>query len=109
MWHFILWFVGFNITFNAMMVVGALGMPRRYFDYSNDSWTIWNQLATLGAILLAIGTLIFIVNLVYSWFRGESASENPFGLEAGSDNQLEEIETATREKTAGSEKIESGA
>ncbi|MHA2369464.1 MAG: cytochrome c oxidase subunit I [Candidatus Hodarchaeales archaeon] len=93
-WHFILWFVGFVVTFNSMMIVGALGMPRRYFDYSNDNWTIWNQLATFGAILMAIGTLIFIINLGYSWFRGEIAGNNPFGFERGLTDPLETLEDA---------------
>jgi cytochrome c oxidase subunit 1 len=93
-WHFILWFVGFVVTFNSMMIVGALGMPRRYFDYSNDNWTIWNQLATFGALLMAIGTLIFIINLGYSWFRGEIAGNNPFGFERGLTDPLEMLEAA---------------
>ncbi|MFQ5979312.1 MAG: cbb3-type cytochrome c oxidase subunit I [Candidatus Heimdallarchaeota archaeon] len=102
-WHFVLWFIGFFVTFNSMMIVGALGMPRRYFDYSNDGWTIWNQLATLGAILMAISILIFIINLVYSLFKGQAAGENPFNLSQGTGNPLEEIETAKQEISSRSE------
>lgn len=98
-WHFILWFVGFVLTFTSMMIVGALGMPRRYFDYSNDNWIIWNQLATLGAFLIAIGTVIFVINMIYSWFKGESAGDNPFNLEVGSNHPLEEIERNGGEKS----------
>jgi len=51
-------------------------MPRRVYDY-NPELTWLNQIATIGAITLGIGQLPFIINALYSYFRGAVAPANP--------------------------------
>ena len=84
LWHFILWTVGFVLTFGAMTLLGMLGMPRRYYDYSNlqnlSTLTILNQLATIGAFLMALAFLLFLYNLFWTVTKGPEAGDDPFDL-----------------------------
>jgi cytochrome c oxidase subunit 1 len=75
--HFALNFVGTNLTYLPMFVAGLMGMPRRVADY-DPSFTIYNQLATLGAFLLGISVLPFLYNAILSWARGPRAEANPW-------------------------------
>jgi cytochrome c oxidase subunit 1 len=62
-----------------MHVPGLLGMPRRIYTYEADrGWEIWNQLATLGALIQAPSFAIFIVNLVVSLWKGKPAGDDPW-------------------------------
>jgi heme/copper-type cytochrome/quinol oxidase subunit 1 len=77
---FWLTFIGMNLTFFPMHILGLDGMPRRNYTYSPGlGWTGLNLLETLGAYLLAVGLLIVAVNLIVSIFRGEPAGDDPFG------------------------------
>jgi cytochrome c oxidase subunit 1 len=77
--QFWLQFFGFNLTFFPMHILGLLGMPRRYYDYSPDSgWTEYNFAATIGAFLIATAVLVFIVNFVRSAARREPAGDDPW-------------------------------
>jgi cytochrome c oxidase subunit I len=84
-WTFWLTFIGFNLTFFPMHIVGLLGMPRRVYTYQPGlGWGFWNLLETVGAFILALGVLLFIINLVTSWRAGAVAWDNPWnagGLE----------------------------
>lgn len=56
--------VGFNLTFFPMHILGLQGMPRRIYDYAPDrGWTFWNQIETLGTLLLGVAMLIFFYNV----------------------------------------------
>ena len=78
-WQFWIMLVGFNLTFGPMHVAGLLGMPRRIYTYSDDrGWTIWNQLATVGALVLGVAFLLFFWNLFISWRRGTPAGDDPW-------------------------------
>ncbi|MBA3421851.1 MAG: cytochrome c oxidase subunit I [Thermoleophilaceae bacterium] len=73
-------FVGMNLTFFPMHIVGLLGMPRRQYTYQGDlGWNFINLLETLGAYILAIGLLMIVANLVVSYRRGAPAGDDPFG------------------------------
>ncbi|MCB0073198.1 MAG: cbb3-type cytochrome c oxidase subunit I, partial [Caldilineaceae bacterium] len=62
-WNFWLVFIGFHITFFPMHISGFLGMPRRVYTYDAGlGWEIYNQLSTIGAFILALGVLLFIIN-----------------------------------------------
>jgi cytochrome c oxidase subunit 1 len=74
----ILVFVGFNLTFGPQFIVGYLGMPRRYHTYP-DEFQFWNIASTLGAGVLGAGYMLAFIYLVYSIFKGEQASSNPWG------------------------------
>ncbi|MHA2245128.1 MAG: cytochrome c oxidase subunit I [Candidatus Hodarchaeales archaeon] len=83
--HCLSWIVGVIITFFAMMIVGILGMPRRYFDYSNFSnvelYAFWHMMATFGALLMAFSVAVLLLNIVFSLFvQKEPAGDDPFRL-----------------------------
>jgi len=72
-------FVGTNLLFFPMHIVGLLGMTRREYTYpSGLGWTIYNQLETVGGYVLLIGILMLLGNLVVSFFRAERAGPDPW-------------------------------
>ena len=71
-------FIGFNITFFTQFVMGSQGMPRRYYDYISR-FTIYHQISTAGAYMLAAGFVIMAVYLAASLARGRRAPANPWG------------------------------
>ncbi len=75
--HFWLTFVGFNLTFGPMHLIGVQGMPRRVADYP-EQFASWNLFITLSSFLLGIATLIFVYNTVSSWRAGPRAVANPW-------------------------------
>ncbi|HET6570853.1 MAG TPA: cytochrome c oxidase subunit I [Solirubrobacterales bacterium] len=77
---FWLTFVGMNVTFFPMHLLGLAGMPRRDYTYSAGlGWTGYNLIETLGAYLLGLGLLAVAVNLALSIFRGERVGADPWG------------------------------
>jgi cytochrome c oxidase subunit I+III len=79
MWHFGLFFVGFNMTFFPMHQLGLHGMPRRIYTYPPETgWGLLNLIASLGAVLMAAGVLVFVYNALFSRSRGERAGDNPW-------------------------------
>ena len=78
-------FIGFNLTFFPQFILGYLGMPRRYWDYSHmPEWQGLNVLSTAGASILAVGYLLPMVYLFWSLRFGKPAPDNPWqatGLE----------------------------
>jgi cytochrome c oxidase subunit 1 len=73
-------FLGFNLTFFPQFVLGYLGMPRRYWDYSHmPEWQGLNVLSTAGASFLAVGYLLPMVYFLWSLRYGKIASDNPWG------------------------------
>jgi len=78
-WNFWLMFIGFNIAFFPLHIVGLLGMPRRVYTYeAGIGWDSYNLISTLGTYLLAVGVLIFVINYFYSLYWGEDAPPNPW-------------------------------
>ena len=76
-------FIGFNLTFFPQFILGYLGMPRRYHIYPAEFHTL-NVISTCGAVVLAVGYLVPLWYLSWSFFRGEDAGPNPWnaaGLE----------------------------
>jgi cytochrome c oxidase subunit I+III len=79
-WNFWLLFIGFNVTFFPMHVLGLQGMPRRVWTYPGDmGWGTLNLVATVGAWVLAAGVLVFLINVLRSLRRGAQAGANPWG------------------------------
>lgn len=74
----LLLFVGFNILYFSMFVLGFNGMPRRYFDYPPQYLT-GHVISTVGSWVLALGLIIIFSNLLYALFKGERAPDNPWG------------------------------
>src|SRR5699024_265278 len=71
-------FIGFNLTFLPQFVMGAQGMPRRYFNYIEE-FQVFHQVSTIGSYVLGIGFVIIFAYLVKSAMSGKKASANPWG------------------------------
>ena len=81
--HFVLTFIASALNFLPMHWAGLMGMPRRVASYDPE-FALANVLASLGAFLLGVATIPFILNMVSSWARGAKAPPNPWhaiGLE----------------------------
>ncbi|HZP56694.1 MAG TPA: cytochrome c oxidase subunit I [Dehalococcoidia bacterium] len=77
--NFWLMLIGFNLTFQPMMVLGILGMPRRIQTYPDGiGWGFWNAVATAGAFVIALSVLVFIGNFIWSLRKGEIAGDDPW-------------------------------
>ncbi len=76
--HFWVFFIGVNVMFFPMHFLGLDGMPRRYADYP-DAFAGWNQVATWGYVIMAVGMVIFFVNVIYSLMFGKKTAPNPWG------------------------------
>ena len=72
-----LMFVGFNITYFTMMVLGMKGMPRRYYDYLPEFAPL-NLVSTIGSWILAAGLVLMLVNLFRGLRNGERIGNNPW-------------------------------
>jgi cytochrome c oxidase subunit 1 len=75
--HFWTTFVGFNVTFGPMHLIGLQGMPRRVADYSAQFAT-WNLIISLASFVIGLSTLVFVYNMISSWARGPRAAANPW-------------------------------
>ena len=80
--HFWLSMIGVNITFFAMLLAGYFEMPRRYATYEfNPSLaplaeiTLLHRAMTVGALIIAVGTVLWVVNVVWSWKKGRQITD----------------------------------
>jgi cytochrome c oxidase subunit I len=77
--NFWLMFIGFNLAFGPMHVLGLQGMPRRIYVYPEGmGWDLWNLVSTVGAFTIGLSVLVFILNAVVSRARGEEAGADPW-------------------------------
>jgi cytochrome c oxidase subunit 1 len=77
--HFWLMLIGFNLTFFPMHILGLEGMPRRIYTYDpSRGWTGYNVLATIGAFLIALSVLVFIINFFVSRSQNVRAGDDPW-------------------------------
>ncbi|HEX2185887.1 MAG TPA: cbb3-type cytochrome c oxidase subunit I, partial [Chloroflexota bacterium] len=78
-WNFWLLFVGVNLAFFPMHIVGLMGMPRRVYTYPDGlGWETWNLLSTIGVLVIVPGIAVFVWNVVRSYRRGEPVGNNPW-------------------------------
>jgi cytochrome c oxidase subunit I len=78
-WHFWTTFIGFNVTFFPMHILGLMGMPRRVYTYPDKpGWGAINLLETGGTFLLGISVLILTWNIVRSLRIGADAGNDPW-------------------------------
>jgi cytochrome c oxidase subunit 1 len=75
--HFWLTFVGFNLTFFPMHLVGMEGMPRRVSDYV-PKFANLNMFISLASFGLGMSTIVFLYNMITSWRSGPIAPSNPW-------------------------------
>jgi cytochrome c oxidase subunit 1 len=77
--QFVLMFIGFNLTFFPMHVLGLQGMPRRIADYAGTAgWNELNLAATIGGFMIAASTVPFLWNVFVSLRSGEIAGDDPW-------------------------------
>jgi len=77
--HFVLFVIGFHMTFDLMHIPGLLGMPRRIYTYEpGRGWEIWNLLVTIGVAFQIAAILCFVLNLIWSSLRGPDAGNDPW-------------------------------
>jgi cytochrome c oxidase subunit I len=78
-WHFWLVFVGFNATFLPQHMLGLMGMPRRVYTYERHGLFEWyNLISSIGAFVMGVGILIFLVNAIKSWRTGPRVGGDPW-------------------------------
>jgi cytochrome c oxidase subunit 1 len=82
--HFWFTFIGTYAIYLPMHYLGILGVPRRYYAYSNSIEFIppsvqeANQWITISALIVAAVQMVFLFNIVWSLFHGKSAGGNPW-------------------------------
>jgi cytochrome c oxidase subunit 1/cytochrome c oxidase subunit I+III len=78
-WSFWISFIGFNLAFFTMQLLGVAGMPRRIYTYvSGTGWDTMNLLVTVGAFILAFGLGMTLYNFFWSLKYGVVAGKNPW-------------------------------
>ncbi len=77
--QFVIMFVGFNLTFFPMHLLGLAGMPRRIADYSATAgWSDLNLAASIGGFLIAASMLPFLWNVFVTMRGGAEAGDDPW-------------------------------
>jgi cytochrome c oxidase subunit I len=71
-------FIGFNIFYFTMLVLGYMGMPRRYFTHL-PQYHEAHVIASIGAFIMVFGLLLFFGNLLAALWKGKQAEANPWG------------------------------
>jgi cytochrome c oxidase subunit 1/cytochrome c oxidase subunit I+III len=75
-------FIGFNLSFFPMHILGFLGMPRRIYTYPEGlGWDGINMLVSIGGAVFGLGTALTVWNLVVSRLRGKPAGNDPWGAD----------------------------
>lgn len=76
--HFWGFFIGVNVIFFPQHFLGMQGMPRRYPDYT-PAFEYWNQVSSVGYMIMAASMLLFFANLIYAYTAGKKAAGNYWG------------------------------
>lgn len=77
--HFWLMFIGMNMVFMPMHVLGLEGMPRRIYTYSTGrGWDIWNLIETIGASIIALSMIVFVINYIVSMLKAPAHEADPW-------------------------------
>jgi cytochrome c oxidase subunit I len=76
-------FIGFNLAFFPMHILGFLGMPRRIYTYpSGLGWDGLNAIVSGGSTLFALGAALTLVNWIWARHRGEPAGDDPWNADS---------------------------
>lgn len=77
--HFWLFFIGFHLTFFPQHFLGLMGMPRRVYTYQPGyDLEVGNLVSTVGAFLMGIGTLVFLINIISTARKPMTAPADPW-------------------------------
>ncbi|HEY8845597.1 MAG TPA: cytochrome c oxidase subunit I [Candidatus Limnocylindrales bacterium] len=78
--QFVLWVVGFTMTFLPQYELGLMGMPRRIADYgASTGWADLNLISTIGAAIMGIGVLPFLLAVAEALRRPPDQPPDPWG------------------------------
>ena len=78
--QFVLWVVGFTMTFLPQYELGLMGMPRRIADYGTSTgWADLNLISTIGAAIMGIGVLPFLLAVAKALRRPPDQPPDPWG------------------------------
>jgi cytochrome c oxidase subunit 1 len=79
-WTFWLFFIGFHLTFFIQHFLGLMGMPRRVYTFGADQgWDLFNAISSFGALFMAAGVIILLVNVVLTTIKNERVGNDPWG------------------------------
>jgi cytochrome c oxidase subunit 1 len=67
-------FFGFNFLYFPMLIMGWLGMPRRYYDYL-PQFHPYHLISTIGSWILILGLIIMFTNFFIALRRGEKITK----------------------------------
>lgn len=74
----LVFFVGFNLFYFPMLLLGWFGMPRRYYDYLPQYQDL-HVVASIGAFIMVTGLVMAVYTLIHGSLKGEKAPSNPWG------------------------------
>jgi cytochrome c oxidase subunit I+III len=78
-WVFGLVFTGFHVAFFPLHIAGLRGMPRRVYTYDAGlGFDVPNGVSSAGAVLLALGMLLLLVDVVRTLRRPHREHDNPW-------------------------------
>nr|WP_221301818.1 cytochrome c oxidase subunit I [Texcoconibacillus texcoconensis] len=75
-WFFWLFLIGFHLTFFFQHFLGLMGMPRRVASYlEGQGFSDMNFISSIGAFMMAIGFIFFLVNVFVSIRSGNPGAD----------------------------------
>ncbi|OZS79173.1 cytochrome ubiquinol oxidase subunit I [Tetzosporium hominis] len=75
-WFF---FLGFHATFFVQHFLGLMGMPRRVYTFgAEQGWDLFNFISSMGAILMAIGVIVLVINIVMTTVKNVPVGNDPW-------------------------------
>ncbi len=78
-WTFWFFFIGFHMTFFIQHFLGLMGMPRRVFTFGADQgWDLFNAISSGGAVFMAIGVIILVINIIMTVAKNEKVGNDPW-------------------------------